>query len=137
MTYNIPATVSELAASTSRGASFHSTRFDVEGHAVHVLSGHPFSDTDRKHRLTDHVARGAEWARANYMLASYPDARQYRPEVTVFYLRDRRSNQVMAAVQQDGAILDEIEIIRPDLRPATVAGLREGLANLGGWAFEH
>lgn len=138
MTYNIPSNVAELAAATRRAAPFHSLRFDVEGTAVHVLSGHPFSrETRNNHRLTDRVALSAEWARANYILAPYPEARQYRPFVVVYYLRDRRTNRVMAAVQQNGEILDEIEIVRPDLRPSTVAKLRESLGALKPWAFEH
>lgn len=138
MSWNSPATVAEIADSITRGFPFHALRFDIEGHVVAVLSGHPFSPTHREHSLTDHVATGATWAENNYRTAADRSmARTFRPDVVIYYLRDRRSGLAMAGVQQDGTVLDEIATVRPDLRSTTIAQFQQALRDMRPGVFRH
>jgi hypothetical protein len=45
--------------------------------------------------------------------------------VTVYYVRDLATSRAVLALQADGTILDELDTVRPDLRPATREALRD------------
>lgn len=132
-----PTTVGHMHYFITHGWGFTARPFDLDAATVQVMSGHPFTQEQREHPLTNSVAEGAEWVRTNYLDKPFPQARQYHPDVVVYYLRDRRTGKVIAGVQQNGTVLDEIATMRPDLRPATIHTLRDALSYLPSSCFSH
>lgn len=127
MGFHNPTTYAGIADGIRRGHPFHSRNHDVEGIAIYVLSGHPFSRDHLAHELTARVARSADETRERYMARGAYHGRTYPPDAVAYYVRDRRSGLVMAAVLQSGEVLDEIDAVRPDLRPASAATIRRAL----------
>lgn len=130
MGFHNPTTYAGIAESIRRRFGFHSTNHDIEGKAIAVLSGHPFSRDALRHPLTARVARSADETRERYMTRGAYHGRAYPPDAVAYYVWDRRSGLVMAAVLQSGEVLDEITAVRPNLRPGSVDAIRDALAEV-------
>jgi hypothetical protein len=121
MNWHLPATVADMAAATRSVSSWRAQRFNLAADAVFVLSVSGMG-LDRSHPLSDHVMTGAERYKDDYMSGK---GRKAHPSVTVYYVRDLATSRAVLALQADGTILDELDTVRPDLRPATREALRD------------
>lgn len=125
MSWYKPNTVREMVQSTRNGHGWTADRFGLAGQYVAVLSFTGMGGTlDSSHPLSDHVLTGAERYQDDYMAGR---GRIPHPSVTVYYVRDLKSRRVVLARQEDGTILDELDTIRPDLRPVTRDALRKAI----------
>lgn len=134
MSWNSPTNVDEMRSSTHALFVWRARRCDLAAERVWVLSAYSVRAELGKaaadgHALSDHVVTGAEAFRDHYMTAEdRTTARTPHPSTVVYYIRDTRSGRAVLALQADGTVLDELETVRPDLRPTTVTALRDAMA---------
>lgn len=131
MSWNAPKSYAEAASSIRALFSWRMQRANLRGDWVaclSVCSVRAELGRAKDHPLTDHVITGAERYADDYMHATSPvTARDPHPSVVTYYVQDLQSGRVVLALQADGTILDELSTVRPDLRPATVAMLRDAM----------
>jgi hypothetical protein len=127
MAWHNPRSVLELAASIGRSWSFNSSRMRLRGNYVAVLSAPLDLEPETKHALTDKVKEGAELIRHNYMVEG---TRERHPDAPVYYLSDMTTRRVVIAIYRNGAVEDELDILRPDLKQAARDKIREAVRSI-------
>ena len=133
MSWNSPTNLAEMAQSVRNSHAFNAGRCEIRGSWVAVLSSERVraelaTAAADGHALSDHIITGAETFENHYRTATDGTQRTPHPSTVLYYLTDARSGRAMLALQADGTVLDELETVRPDLRPATVQALREAIA---------
>lgn len=127
MTWYKPRNMEQMVESIGRSWQFHSPRQGLEGAYVAVLSAPLSLEKATKHALTDKVAEGARLIRHNYMKKGI---RERHPDAPVYYVKDVRTRRVLIVIYRNGAVEDELDVLRPDLRQGTRDKIREAMRSI-------
>lgn len=125
MSWYSPTSVREMCESIGRSWTWNFK--GMSGRYVAVLSAPLGLDVGTKHALTDKVNTGAEMVRDNYMERG---VRERHPDAPVYYIYDKRTQQVLIAIYRNGAVEEELDTMRPDLPQKVRDKMREAMRSI-------